>query len=574
LGFSKKLGSNHKQIKDFFEENKRTVHLFPFSSLNKSMAKLVRTDYDSGKGFRLYAKGASEIMLSRCSHYVDTKGKLQTLDDHLKHELDQTVINRLASEGLRTIGLTYRDFTESEYRHYNWEQDPPNPPQEKYVLIGITGIKDPLRDEVIGAVRECQQAGIMVRMVTGDNIVTAKHIAKQAGILTEGGQAIEGPEFRKLSPEAMDTLIPNLQVMARSSPTDKFTLVRRLKSHGQVVAVTGDGTNDAPALKEAHVGFSMGIAGTEVAKEASDIILMDDNFSSIVKAVMWGRNVYDSIRKFLQFQLTVNLVAVSLAFIGAVTNEHGESPLKPVQLLWVNLIMDTMAALALATDYPSPDLLKRKPYGKNSELITHSMWHNIIGQAAFQLFVNLTILYFGASIFGVPKDSVLHRTLIFNIFVFCQIFNELNSRKLGTEMNIFTGFFTNHICVGVLVFTVFVQILIIQFGGEFASTVPLSCGQWFACIAIGALGLPMSMLIKLVPVPPEAITPLDIPADDEPVKTPVAVPAAVSGWSKIREKATEIEAAKTLESFAKTPGLMDRLRRNRRTEHGGSLKNK
>jgi len=318
----------------------------------------------------------------------------------------------------------------------------------------------------------------------------------------------------------------------------------------------------------------MGIAGTEVAKEASDIILMDDNFSSIVKAVMWGRNVYDSIRKFLQFQLTVNLVAVSLAFIGAVTNEHGESPLKPVQLLWVNLIMDTMAALALATDYPSPDLLKRKPYGKNSELITHSMWHNIIGQAAFQLFVNLTILYFGASIFGVPKDSVLHRTLIFNIFVFCQIFNELNSRKLGTEMNIFTGFFTNHICVGVLVFTVFVQILIIQFGGEFASTVPLSCGQWFACIAIGALGLPMSMLIKLVPVPPEAITPLDIPADDEPVKTPVAVPAAVSGWSKIREKATEIEAAKTLESFAKTPGLMDRLRRNRRTEHGGSLKNK
>jgi len=162
-----------------------------------------------------------------------------------------------------------------------------------------------------------------------------------------------------------------------------------------------------------------------------------------------------------------------------------------------------MAALALATDSPSPNLLKRKPYGKNAPLITQSMWHNIIGQAAFQLFINLTILYFGHIIFGVEKDSVLHRTMIFNIFVFCQIFNELNSRKLGQEMNIFDGFFTNHICVAVLVFTVFVQFLIITFGGEFASTEPLSGGQWFACIFIGALGLPMSILIKMVPVPPE-----------------------------------------------------------------------
>jgi len=287
----------------------------------------------------------------------------------------------------------------------------------------------------------------------------------------------------------------------------------------------------------------MGIAGTEVAKEASDIILMDDNFSSIVKAVMWGRNVYDSIRKFLQFQLTVNLVAVSLAFICAVTNEHGESPLKPVQLLWVNLIMDTMAALALATDFPSPNLLKRKPYGKNAPLITQSMWHNIIGQAAFQLIINLTILYFGHIIFGVVKDSVLHRTMIFNIFVFCQIFNELNSRKLGQEMNIFSGFFTNHICVAVLVFTVFVQFLIITFGGEFASTEPLSCGQWFACVFIGALGLPMSMLIKMVPVPPE---PTVIEKEEE--EAPKAVKPAQL-WGQLRTEVHKQRVEKGIIEF-------------------------
>jgi len=166
------------------------------------------------------------------------------------------------------------------------------------------------------------------------------------------------------------------------------------------------------------------------------------------------------------------------------------------------LIMDTMAALALATDSPSPDLLKRKPYGKDDDLITRSMWHNIIGQASFQLIINLVVLYFGHIIFGVPQDSVLHRTIIFNIFVFCQIFNELNSRKLGVVFNIFSGFFTNHICVGVLIFTLLVQYLIVEFGGEFASTTPLSSGQWIACILIGSLGLPMGVLIKLIPIPP------------------------------------------------------------------------
>ncbi|KAK5241819.1 plasma membrane calcium, partial [Cryomyces antarcticus] len=232
-------------------------------------------------------------------------------------------------------------------------------------FLGVVGIHDPLREGVKEAVLACQKAGVFVRMVTGDNIQTAKAIAEECGIYTEGGVAMEGPEFRKLKRKEMDQIIPKLQVLARSSPDDKRILVKRLKELGETVAVTGDGTNDAPALKMADVGFSMGIAGTEVAKEASAIILMDDNFSSIVKALMWGRAVNDAVKKFLQFQLTVNITAVTLAFVSAVASSDETSVLTAVQLLWVNLIMDTLAALALATDPPTLSILDRKPDPKS-----------------------------------------------------------------------------------------------------------------------------------------------------------------------------------------------------------------
>eukprot|EP01101_Sappina_pedata_P004273 TRINITY_DN1782_c1_g1_i2.p1 TRINITY_DN1782_c1_g1~~TRINITY_DN1782_c1_g1_i2.p1 ORF type:complete len:959 (+),score=539.43 TRINITY_DN1782_c1_g1_i2:44-2920(+) len=487
LNLSKSLGANYNNVRS----STKVYKLYPFSSLNKSMTVVVERDQGN---YRAHTKGASEIVTQLCKSYINTSGDLVPITPEIKKDLDATILN-LASQGLRTIGLVYRDVASTE--KVDWEHGPST---QDSILVGIAGIKDPLRDEVKGAVAECQSAGIVVRMVTGDNINTAKRIAEECGILTAGGIAIEGPDFRKLSEAEMDKIIPNLQVMARSSPTDKHLLVNRLKALGEVVAVTGDGTNDAPALKEAHVGFAMGIQGTEVAKEASDIILMDDNFSSIVKAVMWGRNVYDSIRKFLQFQLTVNVVAVLLAFIGAVFNDEGESPLRPVQLLWVNLIMDTLAALALATDPPSHDLLKRPPYGKDDQLITNRMWLNIIGQSIFQMIVNLILLFGGSALFGLEQDSVLHRTLIFNVFVVCQLFNELNCRKLGVNENIFDGLLTNHLCLGIFFFTGIMQFLLVQFGGEWVGTVPLNATQWVACIAVGALSIPVAFLLRLVPV--------------------------------------------------------------------------
>ena len=271
-----------------------------------------------------------------------------------------------------------------------WEENPPD--HVDLVCDGIVGIIDPLRGDVKEAVRIAQEAGVMVRMITGDNIHTAKAIARDCGILTPGGLAIEGPVFRNLTPAQLDELLPRIQVMARSSPEDKYLMVTRLnganlprdekawvekhpgrswaeekdlllpgyyqewiktrgEDGGHVVGVTGDGTNDAPALKAADVGLSMGITGTQVAKNASDIVILDDKFSSIVKAIMWGRSVFDNIRKFLQFQLTVNVVALTVAFVGAVTGTA--PPLNAVMMLWVNLIMDTMGALALGTEEPT-----------------------------------------------------------------------------------------------------------------------------------------------------------------------------------------------------------------------------
>ena len=317
-------------------------------------------------------------------------------------------------------------------------------------------------------------------------------------------------------------IIPRLQVLARSSPEDKRILVVRLRKLGETVAVTGDGTNDGPALKAADVGFSMGIAGTEVAKEASAIILMDDNFASIVKAIMWGRAVNDAVRKFLQFQLTVNITAVTLAFVSALSNSTGKSVLTAVQLLWVNLIMDTFAALALATDAPTREILERAPTPKKDALISLRMWKMIIGQAIFQLIVTFLIYYNGVAWFagilpGDHKTMMLELdTMVFNTFVWMQIFNEFkyvhktlttnshanyhhSNRRLDNKFNIFQGMFRNYFFLGINAVMIGGQILIIFIGGQAFSITRLNGAQWGICLAFASVTLPIGVLIRCIP---------------------------------------------------------------------------
>lgn len=419
----------------------------------------------------------------------------------------------------------------------------------------MVGIEDPLRPEVPDAILKCYQAGIDVRLVTGDSPNTAVSIAYQAGILKDyhfnGSSAekvamnlkpnvlMEGKDFRNkiyrdggnsnFDQEAFDEIWPYLRVLARSSPDDKLALAHGLnqstlytnegkckelfKEHGikifpdrQVVAMTGDGTNDAPALKRADIGFAMGIAGTQIAKDAADIILIDDNFASIVTAAKWGRNVYSSIQKFLQFQLTVNIAAVVTALVGATV--YQKSPLAAIQLLWVNLLMDSLASLALASEPPTPALLMRPPVNRSDPMITNQMWANMLGQAFYQIVVTLLLLFLGPSWFGFEAGHIVekggensvHYTLIFNSFVWMQLFNEINSRNLNGEFNVFRGLLKNWLFIGIIVSTSVLQVIMVELGGKAMHVADggLNGTYWGLSIGLGVGSLLVQQIINVL----------------------------------------------------------------------------
>uniref|UniRef100_A0A7N5K9D3 Calcium-transporting ATPase n=1 Tax=Ailuropoda melanoleuca TaxID=9646 RepID=A0A7N5K9D3_AILME len=511
LGFVTDLKQDYHAVRNEVPEEK-LYKVYTFNSVRKSMSTVI--EKPSG-GYRMYSKGASEIILRKCNRILDKKGDVMPFKNKDRDEMVRTVIEPMASEGLRTICIAYRDFSDGEPP---WDNE--NEILTELTCVAVVGIEDPVRPEVPEAIAKCKRAGITVRMVTGDNINTARAIATKCGIVTPGDDflCLEGKEFNRLirnekgevEQEKLDKIWPKLRVLARSSPTDKHTLVKGIidstvGEQRQVVAVTGDGTNDGPALKKADVGFAMGIAGTDVAKEASDIILTDDNFTSIVKAVMWGRNVYDSISKFLQFQLTVNVVAVIVAFTGACITQ--DSPLKAVQMLWVNLIMDTFASLALATEPPTESLLKRRPYGRNKPLISRTMMKNILGHAVYQLSVIFFLIFAGEKFFDIDSGRKAplhsppsqHYTIIFNTFVLMQLFNEINSRKIHGERNVFAGIFRNLIFCSVVLGTFISQILIVEFGGKPFSCTKLTLSQWFWCLFIGIGELLWGQVISTIP---------------------------------------------------------------------------
>ncbi|XP_045407426.1 plasma membrane calcium-transporting ATPase 2 isoform X3 [Lemur catta] len=512
LGLVLDLKQDYEPVRSQVPEEK-LYKVYTFNSVRKSMSTVIRLPDES---FRMYSKGASEIVLKKCCKILSGAGEPRVFRPRDRDEMVKKVIEPMACDGLRTICVAYRDFPSSPEPDWDNENDILN----DLTCICVVGIEDPVRPEVPEAIRKCQRAGITVRMVTGDNINTARAIAIKCGIIHPGEDflCLEGKEFNRrirnekgeIEQERIDKIWPKLRVLARSSPTDKHTLVKGIidsthTEQRQVVAVTGDGTNDGPALKKADVGFAMGIAGTDVAKEASDIILTDDNFSSIVKAVMWGRNVYDSISKFLQFQLTVNVVAVIVAFTGACITQ--DSPLKAVQMLWVNLIMDTFASLALATEPPTETLLLRKPYGRNKPLISRTMMKNILGHAVYQLTLIFTLLFVGEKMFQIDsgRNAPLHSppsehyTIIFNTFVMMQLFNEINARKIHGERNVFDGIFRNPIFCTIVLGTFAIQIVIVQFGGKPFSCSPLQLDQWMWCIFIGLGELVWGQVIATIP---------------------------------------------------------------------------
>ncbi|KAL2553919.1 Calcium-transporting ATPase 10 [Forsythia ovata] len=480
------------------------IHAFPFNSEKKRGGVALKL---SDSEVHVHWKGAAEMVLASCTNYMDANGCVAQMEED-KVSYFKKAIEDMASGSLRCVAIAYRSYEMEKVPSNNVEMANWQLPEEDLILLAIVGIKDPCRSGVREAVQLCVDAGVKVRMVTGDNLQTAKAIALECGILRSNEDAtepnlIEGKAFRAMSESRKLEVADKILVMGRSSPNDKLLLVQALRKKGHVVAVTGDGTNDAPALHEADIGLAMGIQGTEVAKESSDIIILDDNFASVVKVVRWGRSVYANIQKFIQFQLTVNVAALIINVVAAIS--AGNVPLNAVQLLWVNLIMDTLGALALATEPPTDHLMHRPPVGRREPLITNVMWRNLMIQALYQVTVLLILNFRGISILHLEHERgdrafKVKNTLIFNTFVLCQIFNELNARK-PDEINVWKGVTKNRLFMGIVGLTVVLQVVIIFFLGKFTSTVRLSWKLWLVSFVIGIISWPLAIVGKLIPVP-------------------------------------------------------------------------
>lgn len=470
-----------------------------FSTERKYMATLGTSRLTGRKV--LHVKGAPEMLLSRCATVLTDTGP-QALED--RRQPIETALKEYQRRGMRTLGLAYREL-HTDQKGAEIEQLVAD-----LTWLGFLAIADPVRPEVPPAIEACREAGVQVKIVTGDNQETAQEIAAQIGLWQPGDTAdshITGPAFGALTEDEARTAAGRLKVLSRARPTDKMRLVRLLQEQGEVVAVTGDGTNDAPALNHANVGLAMGKTGTSVAKEASDIILLDDSFRSIVNAIMWGRSLYQNIQRFILFQLTINVVALGIAMLGPFIGI--ELPLTVTQMLWVNLIMDTFAALALATEPAHADVLSRPPRKSTDFIITRDMAYLIFGVGGIFLAVLLGFLLYILHVYdpqfvaGQPPEVAEENrryilSVFFSVFVLLQFWNLFNARTLGSNRSAFAGLLENRGFILIALAILVGQIVLVQFGGDIFRTRALSFRDWAVIIAATSPVLWIGELLRLI----------------------------------------------------------------------------
>lgn len=483
---------------DYLDVKEKTTRIeeLPFTTERKYMATVVGSA--TGKKI-LYVKGAPEIIFGMCAHTAGVT----------KAEIDAQLLE-YQNQAMRTLGFAYQVLNEGDRTIENSKVV-----AENLTFLGIVAISDPVRSDVPMAVKEVLDAGIKVKIVTGDTPGTAKEIGRQIGLwndATDGDRnIITGTEFAELTDQQLKERVGDLKIIARARPMDKKRLVEALQANNEVVAVTGDGTNDAPALKTAHVGLSMG-DGTSVAKEASDITIIDNSFSSIGRAVMWGRSLYQNIQRFILFQMTVNVAACFIVLFGAFMGM--QSPLTVTQMLWVNLIMDTFAAMALASLPPSESVMKDQPRPREAFIINRPMWHSIVGVGGLFFVLLLGILWIMehysvtsmTNLFSfIPQPQVTEEapaltpaelSMFFCLFVFLQFWNMFNARAFETGRSAFH--FKD--CGGFVLIAMVIligQILIVTVGGEFFNVVPLTLTDWFIIIGSTSVVLWIGELLRL-----------------------------------------------------------------------------
>ncbi|MBI3411008.1 MAG: cation-translocating P-type ATPase [Planctomycetes bacterium] len=474
-----------------------------FSSERKRMTTVIRI----GDRLAALVKGAPEWLLGESTHYLDDNGQpVPWTETARTASLEQ--LARAAGQAMRTLAFGFAWLAkdqpaDEESLHARRDQL-----ENGLVFIGFVAIRDPLRDDVKDAVSECRRAGIEVKMITGDNLETALAIGGEIGLLDRpDALVLTSAEFNNLSDEQLKECLPRLRILARARPLDKLRMVKHLQELGEVVAVTGDGTNDAPALKKADVGLAMGRTGTEVAKEASKIVLLDDAFSTIVKAVHWGRSLYENIQRFIQFQLTINVSALAIAFLGPFFGV--KPPFTILQLLWINVIMDTLASIALCSEPPRPGLMDMKPKRKDENILTRDMMQTILTTAIFFIVVMMALLLglengwclrdpSGTRSKSFPELSYWQVAVFFSIYVLFQVWNEVNCRSLTPKRSGLVGMLRNPVFLGIVGLIVIGQVLIVSFGGEIFEVAPLSVVAWLGTIAFTASVLVFAEIARRV----------------------------------------------------------------------------
>ena len=472
LAAYEKSNTRKKSKKSYTDERNEheIIHVYPFSSELKHMTTISNMDKQKVS----YVKGSPELILEMC----DIPEKQLT-------EINELIF-KAQNKALRVIAFAHKilDF------EINYDSEEDHKKLERNMNFdGFVVITDPIRSEVFEAVETCKKAGISLKILTGDHLITAEAIARELDILGEKALVVSASEIENMSDEELNNNIDNITVIARSTPSLKLRIVKLLKARGNVVAVTGDGVNDAPAIKYADVGIAMGIAGTEVSREAADIVLMDDSFATITKAVRWGRGIYKNFQRFMTFQLTVNLSAV-LAVILSILMGFS-SPFEALQLLWINIIMDGPPALTLGLEPLREDLMSEKPIDRTASIITKTMWEKIIYNG-----IIITILFMVQNVFNILNGTKEEqKTILFTIFVLFQLFNAFNCRELGNE-SVFKSIKNNRLMLGVFGLTFAFQILITQFGGAVFETVPLGFIMWIKILFYSFSIILLSKIIK------------------------------------------------------------------------------
>ena len=456
-----------------------------FSSKRKHMATMVTDDV---AGDVVYMKGAPEIVVQYCDRIVTHGDAIHEFGDDARAEV-LAQVKEFASRGYRTLAIAYNETDGNSRLDEGADQN--------LIFQAVFVIADPIRPEVPVAVANCKRAGVKVMMITGDIPETAAEIGRQAGIVSSRDKVLDHDQFSALSDVEIGLLldIGGIEALARALPDDKERMVGILQARDEVVGMTGDGVNDAPALKAADVGFAMG-SGSRVAREASDVVIVDDNFASTVSAIRWGRSVFENLRKFIQFQLTVNFVALSSTFTASVFGFG--TPLTAVQLLWVNLIMDSLAALALALEPPTDELFAQAPHGRSEPLISRHMWRNILVTGTLMFAVLMTAL-FATDIFSLSNDVDAYRnTFIFNTFVWMQVFNAFNARSIRPNRSPFANLINSRSFAAVLGIIVAAQVAIMFFGGSVFSIERQSAADWVKSILIGAAFIVVGVVVRAV----------------------------------------------------------------------------